>query len=289
MKRAAFTLIELLVVISIVAVLISILLPVLSAAKETANIAYCAANLGTLSKTAALYMDDEGKRVQPWHLGRDFPGSAINTVSEYVYGGFQTSTPYPDPKYRTTDSYEIPTRLRPYNKYVAPGTDGRAVIKSYVCPSDKSWSTPLVGEHQFEDVPPPDAYSSWMVNGNSFAINWYWLEGPPWWGAGGAGYGDLAYYSAAGEQMLARKVGGDAASFALFYEGAMNFFMYEARPRSGILGNSTIQEHGPGWHRKHSSYTIGFLDGHAEFRFIDTRFTDDAGFNTWPTLRPGES
>jgi len=271
------------VVISIIAVLISILLPVLSAARETANIAYCSSNLGTLSKTAGMYMDDEGKPTQPWHLGADYPGLSIGYVSEYVFGGFQHSTPNPDNA--GADTFQIPTRLRPYNKYIAPGVGGRAPIKTYVCPSDKSWYTPSVGEQIDPSVPPPDAYASWMVNGNSFAINWYWLEGPPWWGGD---YGNLPYYSAAGEQMLARKVGGEAASFALFYEVSMNYFMYDARPRNGLFGNSAIQGLGPGWHRKHSSYTIGYLDGHAEFRFIDTRFTDDSGFNTWPSLRPGE-
>lgn len=285
MKRTAFTLIELLMVISIIAILISILLPALSAAKETANIAYCTSNLGTLGKVATMYMNDEGKLTQPWHLGFGFAGINVGRISEYIFGGFRHATP--NPESGSADTFLIPTRLRPYNKYIAPGVDGDSIIKTYVCPSDKTWDTPVVHEPPNPDYPPPDAYSSWMVNGNSFAINWYWLEGPPW-GPDGDGYRDLTYYSSAGEQMLARKVGGEAASFGLFFENTMNYYMYAARPRSGAFGASVIQEQGPGWHRKYSSYSVGYLDGHADFRFIDTRFTDDAGFNAWPTLRKGE-
>ncbi|RIK66319.1 MAG: hypothetical protein DCC65_10120 [Planctomycetota bacterium] len=280
MKKSAFTLIELLVVIAIIAVLISVLLPALSAARETANLAYCMSNLGTLSKTAAMYMDDEGKRTQPWYAV-PFGQYGINVVSEYTFGGFQHATP--NPEYPNSDTRLVPTKRRPYNKYIAPGIDGQQVVRTYVCPSDKTWYTPLVGEQPDPSVPAPDAYSSWQVNGNSFAINWYWLQGPPWNGEE-SWYGDLGSMSSCGEDMLARKVGGEAAKFVLFAEGSMNYFMYDARPRSGLYGESIIQSLGPGWHRKWSSYAVGFLDGHSEFRYIDTRFSDDTGFDIWPTI-----
>ena len=57
-KRAGFTLIELLVVVSIIALLISILLPSLGKAKELANRAYCAANLRGLTQSMVTYQQD---------------------------------------------------------------------------------------------------------------------------------------------------------------------------------------------------------------------------------------
>jgi prepilin-type processing-associated H-X9-DG protein/prepilin-type N-terminal cleavage/methylation domain-containing protein len=58
MRRRAFTLVELLVVIGIIAVLISILLPVLGRVKEQANATKCAAQMGQLAKQWYTYANE---------------------------------------------------------------------------------------------------------------------------------------------------------------------------------------------------------------------------------------
>ncbi len=56
--RGGFTLIELLVVISIIALLISILLPALSAARQSARAVQCASNMRQVQLTTLIYTQD---------------------------------------------------------------------------------------------------------------------------------------------------------------------------------------------------------------------------------------
>ncbi|MFK7789539.1 MAG: type II secretion system protein [Phycisphaeraceae bacterium] len=59
--KRAFTLVELLVVISIIALLIAILLPALSQARESAKTAVCQSNIGSIGKAQLAYsIDNDG-------------------------------------------------------------------------------------------------------------------------------------------------------------------------------------------------------------------------------------
>jgi len=65
MKKKGFTLIELLVVIAIIALLVSILMPGLSRARELAKRASCGSNTSSVGKAIALYQGSY-KHAYPW-------------------------------------------------------------------------------------------------------------------------------------------------------------------------------------------------------------------------------
>ena len=81
--RRAFTLIELLVVISIIALLIAILLPVLSRTKESAARAECAANTRSLSQGVIVLSIDNKNRYRLDWQGFGGPDANRNKMSFY--------------------------------------------------------------------------------------------------------------------------------------------------------------------------------------------------------------
>ena len=64
-KTNAFTLVELLVVVAIIALLVSILMPALSKAREQAKRAFCLSNLRSLTIGWLMYADENDGRIVP--------------------------------------------------------------------------------------------------------------------------------------------------------------------------------------------------------------------------------
>jgi len=78
-----FTLVELLVVIGIIALLISILLPSLSRAREIANRAKCAANLKQVGEMLQLYANEQNPQCFPrgYYLGASNISGLLTTIT----------------------------------------------------------------------------------------------------------------------------------------------------------------------------------------------------------------
>lgn len=304
--RRGFTLIEILVVISIVAVLISILLPALSQSREQGKKVVCMSNMKQIGTAATAYLN-EGQDNLPWtyvymvqpndpnrHIF--YPG--LSTYSSYTWGGMMA--PRPDPGDDKADFSIIPPNFRALNRFLDPSARGKQTIGTVKCPGDLSSVSPVVGMGPVALVP-EEPKTSWEAYGTSYSINWFFVEDPylpAWAGASGSGggggsgnsgganngsqYSEHLYYL--GKRVLRQTMGGLASTFVIMWENqADQLFAGTARNGNGVNGKGRL---GPGWHRKFSNHTFLFLDGHAEHRHFNTVRAFDTGWRIWNN-RPG--
>lgn len=272
-RQSGFTLIELLVVIAIIALLISLLLPALSKAKEEGNRVVCMNNMRQIGTGMFLYLENNDNL--PWtyiHGGTPtaptyWPGTSF--ISSYTWGGMKAPNPWPGDN--GGDWVIVPPQYRGLNKILAPdvqdnennSTRGNAPVKLMQCPSDRSAVSPTVGQNPGS----PEDYqgrTSWQAYGNSYSINWFFLDLSPL----PFTIPNLFKY---GQQIVNQKIGGAAAEFVLMWENHVDQVFPTATPVGGgylILG----------WHKKFSQHSFLFLDGHAENRYFDTRFSKRPGW-----------
>ncbi len=283
--RPGFTLIELLVVISIIALLISILLPALGRAREMGKVAKCQGLLKTLGQSSTMYLGDEDNGstpVIPWYKFPAHGGTAgnpggifnISLYTPWVFGGFAAPDPAPENASFNVDSTLYPAQVRALNKYVSPEAEGdRIQLDVYKDPGDRSYTTSIIG--QPGSVVEDEARTSWQANGSSFTLNTRFMQGYTWNSGGNFSLFGLRSYS---ERIAKHMAGGDASRFVMWLEQGCYSACYRAGP---TLQQSLAEPQRYGWHREFSKWDLGFADGHAEYRYFDTRVAIHSEFSIW--------
>lgn len=135
MKRKGFTLIELLVVIAIIALLISILLPSLSRARELAKRAVCSANLRGIGQAMYIYAQDDPQTFPAIYGG-------INHVATMILFGGDWGVGNNDNAFRRNTNDAIYSAPSPTIDMWTVVRANNTTPKQFICPSTTDSADP---------------------------------------------------------------------------------------------------------------------------------------------------
>jgi len=278
-NRGGFTLIELLVVITVVAVLMSILLPAFAAARAEATKSKCLTNLRSLLSTAHAYANEDAKGVfGPVHpRASDFRGEGYSD-----YGGGPGSSPY----LGWGQAFDPTTRL--FNKLIY-GAEGvtqtvepgnRGFFQEFQCPGDDygyqewpGWETRAGREraptptpagnvdHRRDETEQP----YFKTNGTSFRLNnLIWFDGFGRYVAG----------------VYARPL--NRIPNTSLVVGFMEARAFQTVWTNDVWGELAVRGELTGYHKKLGYFNVGFTDGHAAF-------VDMGNGTYYPQVRPNNN
>lgn len=246
---SGFTLIEVLVVVAIIALLISILLPSLNAAREESRKVVCSTNLHQIGIASGAYLNGNKNRY-PW-------GPVPGSVYSHYWGGETDKGDGPNSDYWNTyygpnSSRYTRASVRPLNKYLVGRSLGRnsdAELPVFRCPNDDG----VRSRGNFDE--PKSKNPAFYVMGTSYDSNIIW-----------------SLYTRQKETSVtyATRVSYlmDRIIYIFEKKGASRAVLAYEDPADCTLGGVLYNWHPDlrymGWHKRPNFYTSLFLDGHAE-------------------------
>jgi prepilin-type N-terminal cleavage/methylation domain-containing protein/prepilin-type processing-associated H-X9-DG protein len=262
-RSQGFTLIELLVVIAIIALLISVLLPALSNAKQEGLRAKCLANMKGIGTGAQSYaIDDRDDKLIPeayWSNGGDGPaGATITFEGAYGYGG---NDGLEGTQWAPNDALggflgRYAAINRPLNRFMYgdnirdnAGTtqqgDGTS-LQVYNCPSD----TGIPDTPGYTPLYPAQIDNpAYKVTGTSYVANALFRAV----GGGGTGVWSFTPYLRSITRIP------NASDVIAYWEDIGNVTLANSAANYGSPTPVDIR----GWHKKMGRINVGFCDGSA--------------------------
>jgi prepilin-type N-terminal cleavage/methylation domain-containing protein len=143
-KRRGFTLIELLVVVAIIALLIAILLPSLSRARELSKRLVCSANVAGIGKSCKIYANDNNEQWPcPPFVTTNLSNPALPTITymgmgDYLAAGNPPGSP-PGMYNRSTESTTVTSSgMSTTRAFWMLVRSGDVTVKQFICPSSNN-------------------------------------------------------------------------------------------------------------------------------------------------------